>query len=69
MDGPVPKRLVRHGHNFDFMMTIGGEKLTNTGRSQLVELIVEEVRASQTIERLLTEKADIKLLHRKLEVR
>jgi hypothetical protein len=67
-DGPVPKRLVRHGHNFDFMMTIGGQKLTNKGRDQLVALIVEEVRSSQTIGRLLGERSDIRLLHRKLEV-
>jgi hypothetical protein len=35
----------------------------------LVALIVQEVRASQTIGRLLADKSDIKLLHRKLDVR
>jgi hypothetical protein len=50
------------------MMTIAREKLTGGDRDRLVALIVEEVQASQTIGRLLAEKSDIKLLHRKLEV-
>jgi hypothetical protein len=51
------------------MVTIASEKLIREDRDQLVALINDEVRASQTIGRLLAEKSDIKLLHRKLEVR
>ena len=69
LDGQVPRRLMRHGHNFDFMATLPSEKLGRRDRDQLAALLMDEVRASQTLSRLLAEKSDIKLLHRKLEVR
>jgi hypothetical protein len=58
LDDPVPKRLVRHGHDFDFMMTVANEKLTGGDRDRLVALILVKVRASQTIGRILAEKSE-----------
>jgi hypothetical protein len=66
--GPVPKRLVRHGHHFDFMATISSEKLTSTEEDQLLDLIQSEVEASQTLGGLLSDKSKFTVLHRKLEV-
>jgi hypothetical protein len=66
--GPVPRRLIRHGHHFDFMMTVAAEKLTTQDRNRLAQLLTDEVQASQTMSTLLAEKSKIRLLHRKLEV-
>jgi hypothetical protein len=66
--GPVPRRLIRHGHHFDFMMTVASEKLTTQDRDRLVQLLKEEVQASRTMSKLLLEKSNIWLLHRKLGV-
>jgi hypothetical protein len=66
--GPVPRRLIRHGHQFDFMLTLASERLPAAERDRLVKLLREEVRASQRISTLLAGKSDIRLLHRKLVV-
>jgi hypothetical protein len=66
--GAVPRRLIRHGHQFDFMLTLASEKLTDADRKRLVRLLRDEVRASRTISTLLLGKSDIRLLHRKLAV-
>ena len=66
--GAVPRRLIRHGHHFDFMLTLSSERLSTADRRRLVELLEEEVRASQRIEALLRERSDITLLHRKLAI-
>jgi hypothetical protein len=64
---PVPQRLLRHGHHFDFMVTLASEKLTASDSKKLVQLFRKEVNASRTLESLL-EDSDIWLLHRRLEV-
>ena len=45
-NGPVPKRLIRHGHHFDFMVTLASEKLTDVDRERLVQLLRDELKAS-----------------------
>jgi hypothetical protein len=67
-EGAVPRRLIRHGHQFDFMLTLASEKLTDADRKRLFRLLREEVRASRTISTLLSGRSDITLLHRKLAV-
>jgi hypothetical protein len=67
-NGAVPRRLIRHGHQFDFMLTLPSERLSAADRRRLVELLEEEVSASQRIDALLKERSDITLLHRKLAV-
>jgi hypothetical protein len=67
--GQVPRRLIRHGDHFDFMVTLASQKLTGLDRDRLVKLLREELRASRLISALLREKSDIWLLHRRLEVR
>jgi hypothetical protein len=64
--GPVPRRLVRHGHQFDFMLTLPSRRLTDEGRNQLVRLLRAEVRASQRISLLLSGKSNVRLVHRML---
>jgi hypothetical protein len=68
LDGPVPKRLMRHGHHFDFMVTIHSETLTAEEQTRLVDLLLEEASASRTLDALLSEKSNIRVLRRKLEV-
>jgi hypothetical protein len=67
-DGTLPKRLLRHGHHFDFMVTVPSVNLTMQDRDRLVRLLEDEVRASRTLGKLTSEKSDIFLLHRKLHV-
>jgi len=66
--GEIPKRLIWHGHQFDFMMTLAaGDKLTTGERDTLCELLKDEVRASREMSRLLScSKHNIRLVHRKL---
>jgi hypothetical protein len=66
--GPVPRRLIRHGQQFDFMLTLGSKLLSPGDRDRLCILLRQEVRASQEIERLLSGKSGMKLVHRKLAV-
>jgi hypothetical protein len=68
-EGQVPIRLIRHGQSFDFMVTLASTKLTTRDRNRLIQLIHEEVEASRTISRVLSGKSNIKLFHRKLELR
>ena len=65
-EGAVPRRLIRHGHHFDFMLTLGSEALTSGDRDRLIQLIREEVEASQKISAVLAGKSDVYLLHRQL---
>ena len=67
-NGPVPKRILRHGSQFDFMMTLASEALTKVERTKLVRLLKQEIKASRTISALISEKSDIRLLHRRLMV-
>jgi hypothetical protein len=66
--GAVPRRLIRHGHQFDFMMTLASaDKLTTSERDYLCELLQDELRASREMSLLLSgSKLSIKLVHRKL---
>ena len=68
-EGPVPQRLIRHGHQFDFIATLASRALTPEDRVRLVRLLQAELKASQTMSKLVSEKSDIWLLHRKLEVK
>jgi hypothetical protein len=63
--GPVPVRLVRHGHQFDFMFTLASKGFAAAEFDQLIRLLNEEVRASQAIGKILAGKSDIRLVHRK----
>lgn len=65
---PVPKRLIRHGHQFDFTLTLPSEVLSDADRKRLGDLLRDEVQASQQIEKLVSEKSDVRLVHRKLVV-
>lgn len=62
----VPVRLMRHGHQFDFMLTLASKKLAGQDRDRLRKLLREEIRASRTIDALLSGKSGITLVHRKL---
>jgi hypothetical protein len=63
--GPVPVRLVRHGHQFDFMFTLASKGFAAAEFGQLIKLMNEEIRASQAIGTILEGKSDIRLVHRK----
>jgi hypothetical protein len=66
--GAVPRRLIRHGHQFDFMLTLASnDKLIADERDFLCKLLQDEVRASREMSELLsTAKSSIRLVHRKL---
>lgn len=65
---PVPRRLIRHGHHFDFMLTLGSKKLSDAHRKQLVQLLTDEVTASQELSKLYSRAIKPTLLHRKLVI-
>jgi hypothetical protein len=70
---PLPGRLYRHGANFDFMVSFVGYEVTRKERSRFVQLLVEEVEASRTMEKLLYESRKAgrdryQILRRRLEV-
>ncbi|WP_162917259.1 hypothetical protein [Dongia deserti] len=65
-DGPVPKRLIRHGQQFDFMMTLGSDQLTPPERKQVIDLLSGEIEASRMLSKLAAEKSNVRLLHRRL---
>ena len=64
--GPVPRRLLRHGHYFDFMLTIPAERLSETDERQLLQLLTDEIEASRSIETLIAGRSSARLLHRRL---
>lgn len=66
--GPVPRRLTRHGQQFDFMLTLESEKLSRSDRGRLIQLLMEEVDASRVMSNLMVGKSRISLFHRKLVV-
>jgi len=67
-DDAVPRRMLRHGLQFDFMLTLASEKLTSQDRNRLVRLLRNEVEASRTLSMLLSGKSEIRLVHKKLVV-
>lgn len=64
--GPVPRRLLRHGHHFDFMLTIPAERLSVDDERQLLQLLTDEIEASRSIETLIAGRSSARLLHRRL---
>lgn len=71
--GGLPGRLYRHGAFFDFMMAIHGTKLTTAEMARLVDVVVDEVRASRDLEAIIfdsraRERPRFTFLHRKLEL-
>ena len=67
--GPIPNRLIWHGHQFDFMVTLASEKPGDRDWERLIRLLKDEVQASRIMYKLLVEKSNIWLLHRKLVVK
>lgn len=64
---PVPRRLIWHGHQFDFMLTLAsGEALAAADRASLCNLLLDEVDASKKLNELLSGTASSKLVHRRL---
>jgi hypothetical protein len=73
LGGPLPGRLIRHGAYFDFMMVWMTQQATDDEWNDFTKLILEEVHASRTLQRLLTEnrlkgKKKFRLLHRPLRL-
>jgi hypothetical protein len=52
----LPRRLFRHGVNFDFMISFKNYNLTEHELSIFVELLVKEVRFSRQIEEMLFDR-------------
>ena len=72
-DDALPGRLIRHGAYFDFMMVWSGEEAMAGEWSDLTRLAAEEVKASRTLQSLLTEsrirgRKRFRLLHRPLRL-
>jgi len=71
---PLPGRLFRHGTQFDFMLSWVGKEPTNQEIGNLVEVLLEEVSASQTLEEIIFEsrkkgRKHYTMLHKQLKVR
>ncbi|MDZ4735969.1 MAG: hypothetical protein SGJ07_06435 [Rhodospirillaceae bacterium] len=64
---PLPKRLLRHGHNFDFMIAVPNEDVSAEHLNQIVQLVLAEVAASRKIGDILSGKQKVRFLHRGLE--
>ena len=54
-DYAIPPRLIRHGENFDFMLTWSGLKASPSEWRAFVALIKNEVKASRKLQTLLQE--------------
>lgn len=52
---PLPGRLFRHGTNFDFMFSFTGTEPTKDEWATFMELILNEVDYSRTMEEMLHE--------------
>lgn len=65
-EGPIPGRMIRHGHQFDFMVTLASEKLSKLDRERLVDLLKDEIAASRIIADMNANNANVHVLHRKL---
>jgi hypothetical protein len=50
---PLPRRLFRHGINFDFMMNFKKEELDNDERRVFIDLIEKELYYSKQIEEMI----------------
>jgi hypothetical protein len=72
-DTALPGRLIRHGAFFDFMMVWWAEQPSKEEWADLTGLLADEVKASRTLQALLTEsrfrgRKRFRLLHRPLGV-
>ena len=70
---PLPRRLYRHGAQFDFMISCCAETPTDVEMTTFVEVLRAEVTASRTLERIMYESRKrgrdrYTLLHRQLRV-
>jgi hypothetical protein len=70
--GPLPARLVRHGAYFDFMAVFDGTDLTPDERAALGDILLDEVRASRSLQNLLSDRTagrpTYRILHRPLRL-
>lgn len=67
----IPGRAVRHGGEFDFLASWQGEEANAEEWKAFVDLLCDEVRASQTIQELMRDsrspqRTRFTILHRKL---
>ena len=71
---PLPGRLFRHGHYFDFMLSWEGETGSAVETENLFEIIQMEVEASRNLEEILYNSRSSKrkrytVLHRPLHLK
>jgi hypothetical protein len=67
--GSPQRSVVRYMRlDSDLIILSADKELSPPDRCRLIKLLKEEVEASRTISRLISEKTGIWLLHRKLEV-
>jgi hypothetical protein len=68
----VPKRLVRHGAYFDFMAVWEDAKASRAEWEELVDVLMDEVRASRALQELLSRSSragrPFRMLHRPLRL-
>lgn len=50
---PLPGRLFRHGHHFDFMLSWKAFQADKKEMDKLVEIIIDEIQASKTLDEIL----------------
>jgi hypothetical protein len=70
----LPGRLVRHGAYFDFMMVWSSQEPTQEEWADLIEILADEIRASRTLQSLLSEsrsrgRKKFRVMHRPLRLR
>ncbi len=70
----VPRRLIRHGAYFDFLVVWQGKDARRKVLPQFCELLIEEVRASRQLQHLLSNRRSAHetkhaVFHRPLRVR
>jgi len=73
-DSGIPPRLVRHGQQFDFMITWKKMKASQSEWKSFVDLIVSEVKTSSQLQTLLTDnrshdRKKYRHLHKSVEFR
>lgn len=69
----IPGRLIRHGQNFDFMLTVEDYKPSPERFQAIVKLLLDEVEASRRLENMIYDsrsktKAKLMVLHRPLVI-
>jgi hypothetical protein len=64
----IPQRIVRHGVDFDFIMTLPDATPSDENLRKVREVLQREVAASRTLESLGTKDANIWLFQRGMVV-